>query len=149
MKLQKVKHLFFKLVFHGSDGSMREKFYITAKTLPRLQYLHEGWFGKKIEKLFDSADAVGNYFVALFNSDAAKKVYQNVEVQGEENVDGKVYTKFGYSGFILDKDATLGVFERGSSDWMTKVKKQASPVSNDVNLGIPDSTQSAIDSLPF
>lgn len=150
---------FIKVTLEGKGGKMTDRFFISPKTLGRLQYLHLAWYGKKLDKEFKNAKEVGAYFEKLLNMDQSKKIQKRVVVGGEEYVkDGQVRVKalLPYTGFVIpDEIAEFeeGVFERGSANWMMNVKKQAPNASSSTDAAmLPDSVPSSDDSsddLPF
>src|SRR5688572_15454988 len=60
------KNMYITVRFVDKNGaSVTEKFYLTAKAMPRLQYLHEAWLSKKLTVQFKTFEEVGNYFIKL------------------------------------------------------------------------------------
>ena len=155
------KTMYVELHFERvSDGAiMKQKFYITEKegTISRLKYLHEDWTGKALEKGFSSLKEVGAYFEKVFQSEPCKKITQFVKVGGTEEGDGKVYANLGFADFIIsaDKDPEEMAFEKGDTNWILNVKKNAnsSKVANTNEVmpgGSSSSSSPAPDSdLPF
>lgn len=90
-------------------GSLTEKFFITAKALPRLQYLHEAWFGKKLDKSFKTYEDIGEYFRQALT---IKIVSRPMITGGRFTADGKFYAGLPYSGFVVDE----ANFEEGPLD---------------------------------
>lgn len=97
-----------------------EKFSITDNAISRLQYLHEGWFGKKCDKTFKSAEEVFEYFQKALTG---KKIVKNILVGGNIN-NGTTYASLPYADFIFaDGDYDLGPFEEGDDNWKKVVRK--------------------------
>jgi hypothetical protein len=91
-------------------ASVTEKFFLTAKALPRLQYLHEAWTSKRLDRAFKSMVEVGNYFQAFLT---AKSVVRPMITGGKITADGKFYSGLPYTGFVL---ADESLFEEGAFD---------------------------------
>lgn len=91
-------------------ASLTEKFYLTAKVMPRFQYLHEAWFSKKLDKKFTSMLEVGTYFKAALTS---KIVTRPMITGGKITVDGKFYSGLPYTGFVVMDES---LFEEGPFD---------------------------------
>lgn len=150
------KTMYVKLTFEDvkNGGSFSETFYITPKTLPRFQYLHESWFGKKLTKEFNSLEDVGKYFEKVFNSPDAKKFTNYMKIQGEEDSKGKIWPKIEYVGFIIpaDKNPEDVTFEPGTAEFILNVKKSNAVVASTNSTFIPSSDGSVSDpsdDLPF
>lgn len=111
------------LTFTTNEGlNLTEKFMITDKAISRLQYLHEAYTNKKLDKIFKSAEEVADYFITKFTDKKcpAKKVI----VGGETN--GKItYGNLPYTGFVVDAASKLdeGEFEKGDDNWNKYVKE--------------------------
>lgn len=90
-------------------GSLTEKFFITAKALPRLQYLHEAWFGKKLDKSFKTYEDIGEYFRQALTM---KIVSRPMLTGGRITADKKFYAGLPYTGFVVDE----ANFEEGPLD---------------------------------
>jgi hypothetical protein len=107
----------FALILEAKDGlSVQETFYVTEDTQERLQYLHQGWLGKKLEGKFKSADEVVAYFVKTLN--AAKKIVKTVIVAGQIADNGQLYSKLPYSAFVVEEDdVELGPFDVDSKQY--------------------------------
>lgn len=104
---------FIEFTFEAESGSnVKEKFMVTTNAIARLQYLHEYWSGKKLDKDFKSEAEVIKYFVEKFSS--PKVPGRTIIVGGERN--GKVvYANLPYTGFIVtadDNDLEEGEFEK-------------------------------------
>lgn len=93
-----------------SGASIVEKFYLTAKVMPRFQYLHEAWFNKKLDKKFTSMIEVGNYFKAALTS---KIVTRPMITGGKLTLDGKFFAGLPYTGFVVVDES---LFEEGAFD---------------------------------
>jgi hypothetical protein len=127
-----------------TGGFINEKFFLTAKALPRLQYLHEAWFNKRLDKAFKSMLEVGNYFNAALTS---KIVTRPMITGGKISADGKFYSGLPYTGFVV-ADETLfeeGVFEKDSARYKQVVQvDKPNPAVANTNAAILPST----DALP-
>jgi len=108
-------------LYSQDGGAINEKFFLTAKALPRLQYLHEALLDKKLDKKFTSFIQVGEYFKAVLS--ALTKSYP-VVTAGKITPDGKFYSGLPYTGFIV-KDESLfeeGPFDKDSDQYKRLVK---------------------------
>jgi len=94
-----------------NGGNLTEKFFITAKSLPRLQYLHEAWFNKKLDKQFATYDDVADYFQKALT--IKPEVSRPMITGGKVTADGKFYAGLPYTGFVV---ADEGQFEEGPFD---------------------------------
>lgn len=124
-----------KITFESDKGKLVEKFYLTEKSLPRLQYLHFALYGKRIEKDFTNDEFV-TYLNTLFNK---KNIPLNLKVGGEIGTDGKVYSRLVFNNFVIDADNfEEGAFTEGSARYNEVVKKSTyngnSPQTDDVVL---------------
>lgn len=131
VKLGKTKNKgteFLGITFTTDGGKITENFMLSEKALPRLQYLHEAWTGKKLNKNFKTATEVEEYFAKVFTN--VKAGAKNLVVGGEVNGQN-VYAKLPYTAFIADSDAELGEFEQGDADWKKYVKKTAPAAETD------------------
>ena len=117
------KSPYLGVTFTTDEGlTIQEKFPLSEKALPRLQYFHEAWTGKKLDKVFKSVAEVEAYFTKTFVNPKAGT--RNLVVGGEVN--GKVvYGNLPYTGFIAgdDSDLELGEFTEGDENWKKYVKK--------------------------
>lgn len=113
--------------FETEDGqSFIEKFnFGTEKgnkvSAERLQYLHEGFFGKSLTKNFTSTKEIADYFSKYLTT---KPIVKTIVVGGRD--DGKnVYACLPYAGFFVDEDSDveLGEFESGSAQYKKVVRK--------------------------
>lgn len=91
-------------------ASVTEKFYLTAKALPRLQYLHEAWTSKRLDKAFKSMLEVGQYFERVLT---AKIVTRAMITGGKLTADGKFFSGLPYTGFVIPETQE---FEEGAFD---------------------------------
>jgi hypothetical protein len=111
------------ITFENADGlKLTEKMgYSSEKAVEvfvsRLQYLHEAWTGKKLDKILKSPEEVEAYFAKTFVNPKAGT--RNIVVGGEIN--GKnIYAALPFTNFIT-KDAETE-FEEGSEEWKKFVK---------------------------
>lgn len=97
-------------------ASLTEKFFLTAKALPRLQYLHEAWFNKKLDKTFKSFKEVGEYFLKYLTM---KIVTRPMVVGGKWATNGKFYSGLPYTGFVIADESLFeeGAFEKDSDQY--------------------------------
>lgn len=110
-----------------NEVSITEKFVLSEKAIGRLQYLHEGFFGKKCEKNFKSEAEVEAYFRKALTT---KEIVKNIIIGGEIS-GGNVYASLPYTNFI-DDDSEVGEFEEGSEEWKKYVKKRATGGDSEV-----------------
>jgi hypothetical protein len=118
------------ITFSKSDGaSFRDRFFITPKALSRLQYLHEAWFGKKLEKAFTSVEQLGEYFKKALTT---KSKEMPMIVGGEENAEGRVYARLPFTGFVVTNEDLFeeGEFEKGTARYNEVVKRSEMTTSD-------------------
>lgn len=115
---------FLGITFETVDGlKLTEKMgFSTEKALEvfisRLQYLHEAWTGKKLDKVLKSVEEVETYFKKTFVNPKAGT--RNIIVGGEVN--GKnVYATLPFTNFITT-DLDEGEFTEGDELWKKYVK---------------------------
>lgn len=122
-----------------NGGGVNEKFFLTAKAMPRLQYLHEAWFGKKLDKTFTSFLAVGEYFRQALT---LKIVTRPMVVGGKTTPDGKFFSGLPYTGFVVVEEALFeeGPFEKGSKQYerVVKVERTSPLVAGTDSAILPD-----------
>ena len=84
-------------------------------TMSRLQYLHEGFFGKPLTKNFSSIEEITEYFQKWLTS---KPITKTILVGGNES-GTTVFACLPYAGFFIDEDSDfeLGEFEPGSKEY--------------------------------
>lgn len=112
------------LTFTTDNGlAITENFMITDKAISRLQYLHEAYTNKKLDKVFKSADEVADYFIKQFSTGKGATIVKRVIVGGEVN--GKItYGNLPYTAFVdVDNKYEDGEFEEGSDEWNKFVRK--------------------------
>jgi hypothetical protein len=121
------------ITFENEDEvQITEKFVLSEKAIGRLQYLHEGFFGKKCEKQFKSEGEVEAYFRKALTT---KEIVKNIIIGGEIS-GANVYASFPYTNFIDEEGALeLGEFEEGSEEWKKYVKKRANATSEVADQG--------------
>lgn len=115
---------FLGITFETVDGlKLTEKMgFSTEKALEvfisRLQYLHEAWTGKKLDKVLKSVEEVEAYFKKTFvNPKAGTRL---IVVGGEVN--GKnVYATLPFTNFITT-ELEEGEFTEGDENWKKYVK---------------------------
>lgn len=145
---------FLEITFVGDSGQMSSKFYITPKAIERLQTFFTNWFDQKLDKVFDSTDAVGAFLEKAFTSEKAKKTFKRMVISGRQ-VGDKVYADLPFKGYIVPdtiEDWKEGPFEKGSAEWVywVRVEANASTGSSDVMLSVPTSAKADFpDDLPF
>lgn len=118
------------LTFSTSDGlSFTEKMGFGSEKakevfMSRLQYLHEAWAGKKLDKVFKSIEEIEAYFAKTFASPKAPS--KNVIIGGEVS-GSNVYAALPYTNFIVPDDGNLelGEFEKDDANWKKYVKASA------------------------
>lgn len=88
------------------------KFWLSANTMPRINYLHQSFYGKLIEKKFNSWEELVKYFQAIFESEQGKKIKKPTVVAGSLSDDGtKIYSDMPYSGYLVaEQDFEEGEF---------------------------------------
>ncbi len=135
------KNPYINVSFTNKEGGVvSEKFFITVKALGRLQYLHEAWCGKKLDKMFASAKDLANYFERGLMS---KKVERNMIVGGQYSEDGtKVYASLPYTNFIIAESQAFeeGEFEEGDKRWNEYVRKSQKTAATGTSSAILSDT---------
>lgn len=126
---------YLNITFSGKDGMLKQKFYLTPKAFPALQYLHEGLFGKPLTKAFDNLEQIHAYFQKALT---AKKIEKVFLVGGQEADNGRVYAELPYGRFLLKEGTPYeeGAYEEGSARWKDVVRKNK--LSTTTNLGTDD-----------
>lgn len=152
----KPKTPFVAVTFLADEGQMTENFFVTPKAFARLQYLHEQWIGKKLEKKFESIAEIGAYFEKLLTDARVKKIFHTTCVGGKEGNAGAIFASLPYANFVINEEekVSLGAFAEDSFEYRQNVKKNytAATTTDDVMLGapgnmaVPDDTMS---DLPF
>jgi hypothetical protein len=107
-----------KMGFDPSDPKAKQN----EIFLSRLQYLHEAWTNKKLDKVFKKPEEVESYFTKSFVNPKAGT--RNIIVGGEIN--GKnTYAALPFTAFIVGDDSTLevGEFAENDENWKKYVKK--------------------------
>lgn len=149
---------YVKITFGNKFGQVPENFYITPKALVRLQYLHEAFIGKKLDKAFDGVDGVGAYFTKLFSNDKARQIVKLMTVGGKESNKGLIFPNLPYSNYVIEDTMNVqeGPFEKGDYNYTQYVRKaEVNASSNTESVMIPDSPGNSnniaedFDSLPF
>jgi hypothetical protein len=121
--------------------AVHEKFFLTAKALPRLQYLHEAWFGKKLDKKFDTYPQIGEYFQKALC--LKPEVSRPMITGGKFTADKKFYSGLPYSGFVVADESLFeeGAFDPDSARYKNVVQwdKPNPAVASNNSVIIPDS----------
>lgn len=103
-------------------ASLTEKFFLTKKAIPRFQYLHQAWFGKEIDKVFNSYEEIGEYFAKAL---VVKIVSRPMVTGGKIGTDGRFYSGLPYLGFVVDESLfEEGSFEKDGEAYNRVVQKQ-------------------------
>lgn len=143
---------FLELEMETSEGSkFSDKMYVTAKTLGRLQYLHEYYVGKKLDKVMHSVDEIGSYFSKLFEAESVKKISRKMIIGGQKSNKGGVFPQLPYTSFIVDpnEDMPEGAFTEGSKEWNQYVKEPNTAAAVKGNDNPMIGTGNIVDDLPF
>lgn len=105
------KNPYLSVKYVSEDGaSLTEKFYLTEKSLGRLQYYYLALTGKKLDKAFTSYIEIGQYFESLLK---AKAITKPMITGGKETTDGKFYSGLPYTDFVVTDES---LFEEGPFD---------------------------------
>jgi hypothetical protein len=96
----------------------------TKVSMSRLQYLHEGFFGKSCTKSLKNIEEITEYFSKWLTT---KEIVKTILVGGNES-GNVVYACLPYSGFFIDEDANfeLGEFEPGTKEYKKVIRKNKS-----------------------
>lgn len=120
-----------KVTFEGvtepyEGAVVEEKFFLSQKALPRLQYLHEKYLGFKLENKAITYQKLTDYLAQKL---LTKPKSILLSVGGREGKDGKVYGQLPFTDFILDADANVeeGAYEEGSAQYNKSIKKNNNP----------------------
>lgn len=133
----------------------KDKFYITEKTMPRLQTLHVGLTGKETDKAFKSVEEVYTYFEKLMSPEYAERFKKPMLVGANLSLDGKkMFSSFPYTFFVAEENFEEMEFEQNSARWkavITSKNKVYDPSSADISSddAIVSSNVADDDSLPF
>lgn len=147
----KTPYLLIRFV-NETGANVNEKFFLTPKALPRLQYLHEAWTSKRLDKAFTSMIEVGNYFQRVMT---AKIVTRPMVVGGKMTADGKFFSGLPYTGFVVADEALFeeGQFDKDSARYKQVVTfEKANPLVANTNAAIlPNADMPSADagSLPW
>jgi hypothetical protein len=138
------KNPYLTVTFINKDGaSVTEKFFLTKKALPRLQYLHEAWFSKKLTSTFATFEEVGKYFAKVLTT---KIVARPMIVGGKIAPDGKFWVGLPFDGFVVVDETKFveGPFDKDSDEYkrVVRVEKPNSAVANTDSPVLPSSDSS-------
>jgi hypothetical protein len=105
-----------------AGGALTEKFFLTVKALPRLQYLHEAWFGKKLNKEFTNYPEIGRYFEKALTT--KPEVSRPMITGGKFTADNKFFSGLPYTGFVVADESLFeeGVFDKDSARYKNVVQ---------------------------
>lgn len=115
---------YLNITFSGTNGMVKQKFYLTAKALPNLQYLHEGFFGKPITKAFESNAQLEAYFQKAL---VGRKIEKPMIVGGQIAENGQLYSELPFGKFLIKEGVqfTEGEFDEKSPDYNRVVRKSS------------------------
>lgn len=133
----KTPYLSIKFV-DEKGGSITEKFFLTAKALPRLQYLHEAFFGRKLDKSFKTYEDIGEYYRQAVT---AKLVSRPMITGGKITADKKFYSGLPYTGFVVDEaNFEEGPFDTESARYknVVQIEKPNPAVVNNNSAILPE-----------
>jgi hypothetical protein len=104
------------VIFENKEGqSVKETFYVTEKSVDRLQYFHTAFLGKELAAKFKNEGEIIAYFVKTLA--AAKKVVKTILVGGNISDSGRVFSQLPYSGFVIEEEVELGAFDTDSKEY--------------------------------
>lgn len=126
------KNAYLSVRFVDKNGSgVTEKFFLTDKTKPRIQYLHNAFLGKPIDTPFTSYKQLGDYLAKVLT---AKIVARPMVTGGTQAPDGKFYSGLPYLGFIVADESlfTEGAFDKDSPEYkrVVTIQKPNGAVAN-------------------
>lgn len=138
---------YLNITFSGKEGLVKQKFYLSPKSFPNLQYLHENVFGKPLTKAFENVEQVAAYFEKALT---LKKVEKPFIVGAQLSSNGKLYSELPYGRFIIKDgvDYTVGEYEVGSPRYNEVVRKADSTGSASLSTDsaiIPDEAGEIVD----
>lgn len=146
---------YVEVTFKADEGIVKERYFITAKALERLQYLHENLFGKRLEKAFENEKQVGAYFEKAFASPKAKEIKKTLVVAGER-VGDRVFSRLEFSKYFLPDamEVNLGAFSEDSPLYSRYVVVKQNEATNTNDTIINENTKVEVpsdinDDLPF
>lgn len=114
----------FTAVDEEYDGQVvEEKFFLSQKALPRLQYLHKGYLGFNLENKSITFQKLADY---LSQKLLTKPKTLLIAVEGKEGKEGKIYGQLPYTGFILE-EGEVGAYEIGSPAYIKSIRKDRNP----------------------
>jgi hypothetical protein len=118
-----------------------------------LQYLHEAWTSKRLEKAFTSMIDVGNYFQKVL---VAKIVTRPMITGGKVTADGKFYSGLPYTGFVVADENLFeeGAFDKDSARYkqVVQIEKPNPAVANNNAAILPEQLPTAAgnpDEMPW
>lgn len=121
------------IVFMNGEGKeYSENFYLAGDTpdksktmLGRIQYLHEAVFGEKVTETFTTYEQIKAYYETKLTSRKCPEI--RLIVGGEEQEDGKVYSRLGFTDFIFKGEKAEfveGPFPKDSEAYKKAVTKK-------------------------
>lgn len=151
-----VKTPYIAITFSGESGEMTDKFYLTESAFPKIQYLHNAYFGKKIDKAFTDFKQLTAYMEKVLTT---KTLSRMMCVAGSQGSNGKIYTNLPWSNFIIPETMKVeeGAFKEDSFEYRQNVKLTSitNPSTESDSTILPDSApevkkrEEFLDDLPF
>lgn len=143
---------FLRVIFTAINGdyegcTVDERFFLSAKALPRLQYLHEKYLGFKLEKNFPAFEQLAEYFK---NKLTVKAKTIAIAVAGQEK-DGKVYGGLPYTNFIIEDTATVeeGAYPEDSEAYRKSIRKVSNASTNSNSAVLSGGAAVGTNKLPW
>lgn len=104
------------VTFENKEGqSVKETFYVTEKSVDRLQYFHTAFLGKELDAKFKNESEIIAYFIKTLAS--AKKIVKTILVGGNISESGRIFSQLPYSGFVIEEEVELGAFDTDSKEY--------------------------------
>ncbi len=113
------KSPYMETIFTNTKGlSVKRKFFITAKAMKILQYVHEQIMGTALTKAFNSSEEVANYFGSIFKGYSAKKTKNRLGmvVGRTQAANGKTYANLIAFNFLVNLSEDKSFVEKEFTD---------------------------------
>jgi hypothetical protein len=105
------------VTFENKEGqTVTETFYVTEKSVDRLQYFHTAFLGKELASKFKNEEEIISYFVKTLTG--KRLAPKTILVGGNISDSGRVFSQLPYSGFVIeDENVELGAFDTDSKEY--------------------------------
>lgn len=129
-----------------NEAICNARFFLTPKTMGRVQYLHNGIFGQPITQNFNTADEIVTYFQRA----AVDAPYVKM-ITGGKIYNNKVYSDLPYMGFFPDENQEFveRAFEVNSKEFQSVMTSDKKTISDDDFSGEESNQTSMFEDSPF